>query len=519
MRKILALLALFALAPALMAPTGGIPSTVPQYFKSPAETTAGVIPTRLGYPIGDVLRYGADPTGAADSAAAEQAAINVEAVNGGVVTYEPGTYKTLSTLTLKSNVRLIGYGATVNYTGAAQAITSPATGVLLNPGIIGLTINGGATATKLVELFSAYHGTFVDVTLQSASTTSIGLDLLVNTAGGTNADGNRNAVFNNFTNLLIDGTVGTGIRMKGDVTAPTVVTLNSFQNTNFRGGAQTFGIAFDSWADSNRFSGVTRIQLTSPVSAAGIGVVFNSGTPASNVGVYANTFDHLAVDTFGVPAGDARIGVQMNWTKYNNIEFFFQEPVAAGGALVTTANTQSYYVNHIVGGTSNIDVKGKLLSFGGPDNPLLLVGGNGDISTQTVGVEVGLNRTGSGSSYIDLIGDTTFTAYGDRFIRNNAGANASTTWFHRGTGSLALNTQEANAPIVLQSSGGIKFVASDLGIAFFGGSQVGQTAGFGTPTGASVVTNFPGATATLVQTSTEVAELVAILKAYGLIAN
>lgn len=41
--------------------------------------------------------------------------------------------------------------------------------------------------------------------------------------------------------------------------------------------------------------------------------------------------------------------------------------------------------------------------------------------------------------------------------------------------------------------------------------------GFGTPTGNVVINNFPGATATLLQTSETVAEILTILKAAGLI--
>lgn len=46
-----------------------------------------------------------------------------------------------------------------------------------------------------------------------------------------------------------------------------------------------------------------------------------------------------------------------------------------------------------------------------------------------------------------------------------------------------------------------------------------QVTGFGTPTGAAVVANYPGATATLVQTSNTVAEILTILKAAGFIAT
>lgn len=42
--------------------------------------------------------------------------------------------------------------------------------------------------------------------------------------------------------------------------------------------------------------------------------------------------------------------------------------------------------------------------------------------------------------------------------------------------------------------------------------------GFGTPTGNSVIANFPGASATLAQTSATVAEILAVLKSAGIIA-
>jgi hypothetical protein len=44
-----------------------------------------------------------------------------------------------------------------------------------------------------------------------------------------------------------------------------------------------------------------------------------------------------------------------------------------------------------------------------------------------------------------------------------------------------------------------------------------QLSGVGTPTGASIVTNFPGGSATLAQTSAAVAALIAELKAAGVL--
>lgn len=58
-------------------------------------------------------------------------------------------------------------------------------------------------------------------------------------------------------------------------------------------------------------------------------------------------------------------------------------------------------------------------------------------------VQIGTGRTGNGFAYIDLVGDTTYSDYGTRLIRNNSGANATSTLDHRGTGSLFIKTSDA----------------------------------------------------------------------------
>lgn len=54
------------------------------------------------------------------------------------------------------------------------------------------------------------------------------------------------------------------------------------------------------------------------------------------------------------------------------------------------------------------------------------------------------------------------------------------------------------------------------GVGFNGAATSAQVAGFGTPTGAGVIVNFPGATATLAQCSQAIAQLIADLKAKGI---
>jgi hypothetical protein len=66
-------------------------------------------------------------------------------------------------------------------------------------------------------------------------------------------------------------------------------------------------------------------------------------------------------------------------------------------------------------------------------------------------LQVGVSRTDSGYAYIDLVGDTTYSDYGLRLIRNNSGANTSSELLHRGTGVLSINAVEA-APLQLATS-------------------------------------------------------------------
>lgn len=75
-------------------------------------------------------------------------------------------------------------------------------------------------------------------------------------------------------------------------------------------------------------------------------------------------------------------------------------------------------------------------------------------------------------------------------------------------------TTRSNDVIIDNFTGGIT-LSGGLGV--WGANPMGQTTGFGVPTGNAVVANFPGATATLLQTSQTVAELLLILKQMGLL--
>ena len=84
----------------------------------------------------------------------------------------------------------------------------------------------------------------------------------------------------------------------------------------------------------------------------------------------------------------------------------------------------------------------------------LHVAGNARVGADDVTdahLQIGKGATGNRNSYIDIVGDTTYTDYGLRVIRNNTGANATSELKHRGTGALNITTQEA-APIVFNTT-------------------------------------------------------------------
>jgi hypothetical protein len=95
--------------------------------------------------------------------------------------------------------------------------------------------------------------------------------------------------------------------------------------------------------------------------------------------------------------------------------------------------------------------------------------GNND-STATRQLTIGQGRTGNGFSFIDLVGDATYTDYGFRMLRGNGGANSLSILEHRGTGNLEIKTAEA-APIVFETSGSERMRIDSSGNTTFSGSS------------------------------------------------
>jgi hypothetical protein len=136
--------------------------TAPFYAQTAAEAAAGVTPVNYAYTPGDVRRYGADPTGSADSALAIQSALNVTQP----VYLPTGTYLITATLTNGiSKRRIHGDGPALSIlkpTGAIDAIVNTAAinCVLMdNLGIWGdtTTLDGITHATGTAFLGSRFE--------------------------------------------------------------------------------------------------------------------------------------------------------------------------------------------------------------------------------------------------------------------------------------------------------------------------------------------------------------------------
>ena len=72
--------------------------------------------------------------------------------------------------------------------------------------------------------------------------------------------------------------------------------------------------------------------------------------------------------------------------------------------------------------------------------------------SNNVFLEIGAGGSGNHASYIDLVGDATYTDYGLRIIRDHTGANTTSQIAHRGTGAFIFNAAEV-ADIIFKTQG------------------------------------------------------------------
>lgn len=248
--------------------------------------------------IVNVLDYGADPTGSADSTTAVQAAIN--SITRGTVFFPAGTYKTSANLALRSNVNMQGANAKITYTASwANFGTFFSGNNVANVEITGFVFDGLGTfsSTPFANPYGGgnsvgFTNNHTGVQISNGSTnikvhhnTFTGLGRGVLFADSTNADITNNTfltlgnagiyleriTFSTITSNIIRGVLG-NMTVAGDT---------SLANSKFADGIYVQEIQ-QVVIDSNVIENIIRIGIvlegSSPVVTQNTGVVVSNNT-------------------------------------------------------------------------------------------------------------------------------------------------------------------------------------------------------------------------------------------------
>jgi hypothetical protein len=325
---------------ALVASTPCFAQTTPPYTLWGNSTGTGAPEAALPLPAINVLSFGADPTGAADSTMAIQAAINtaynnVDGVPGvpNVVYLPPGKYKISSPLEIRPSGSVILQGAGVGtvispyHSRAIDIIGSNRneTGVFLRDFRIN-GINASESTFGLIYINSIFNAGIEDIAIYCTSNQvangiyiagSGGIkvkDVSVygwDTCGGTNSDVNTGINVNNNSQVSLDnvdvegfnGTNGKGIATGGALVYLDII--SSHVEANFYGyyhgasyGQTTYGRTNIYGGTFSYGAGPAAIEVVSDnlaVHGAGLfygGSAFDIPPPASG-----GAFKNIVVDT------------------------------------------------------------------------------------------------------------------------------------------------------------------------------------------------------------------------------
>lgn len=94
--------------------------------------------------------------------------------------------------------------------------------------------------------------------------------------------------------------------------------------------------------------------------------------------------------------------------------------------------------------------------------------------TGNAGLQIGAGGSGNHLSIIDLIGDTTYTDYGLRIVREGSGANANNGIISRGTGILYMSATDAGSVEFYTSSTRRMQISATGGFGFFGAAAAAR---------------------------------------------
>jgi len=268
-----------------------------------------------------------------------------------------------------------------------------------------------------------------------------GTEQVVNGSFTTDTDWNKNS------NWTISG---------GTANADGTSSSDMNQSTNLPAAGEVFRVSFEITA---RTQGQVRIEYgdaaTDFLSALGKYEYILTATSTDRVRIQCNGSFIGSVDNLSIK----QITSASNQIQKRELGTGAFGPTPVGAYLPLTAGSGSPLTGTLYGTSTNYSGSG--------DYAGSMTLGTG-ASTQEAHLQIGQGRTDSGYSYIDLIGDATYTDYGLRIIRNNGGPNTTSAITHRGTGNFSIGATDS-ASILLRTNNVTALTLSNTQNAIFEG--------------------------------------------------
>ena len=335
------------------------------YAQTAAEISASVTPSNYEYPPYNLLRYGADPTGTADSTTAIKNAHKM----GYVVTYPAGTYKIAT-----SGAISIPCGG---IQGQGQGVT---------------TINYTPASTNNIFTFTCSNGgTFQDFSFQALNVTS-GYSFTITASSGENT-------YTQFRNVVMTGSLagssGISFIAASHWTMNTVkminysadfVTVNNTNNADSGDSSITNCLFWDPTGPSTTAVGVHQLEsgglkiTANKFLGQNIGYELDLGSTSTSVlTITGNSFEQL--NTEGILLQRTSGSAQ-----FYNASIIGNEFLLPSGLGVVSNNTSSFLFN--------LTIVGNTFEVSGGNNSAVYVG---NISNVAVSDNV-FNSTSAGST-------------------------------------------------------------------------------------------------------------------------
>jgi hypothetical protein len=292
----------------------------------------------------NVVDFGADPTGVADSTAAIQAAIDADLSN---VYFPTGTYRTTSTINITGPSPSI-YGVGKRYNVGLHST------ILLDHAGDGIKIfdtSHIATSIENLEIkrSTTYAGQGNNLVFDNLPVGGNSVVSHTNVRRVQVSDGNvgiliRGLIFGTFESMTIQGNT-TGIYFPGDIDPFPASNGTNFNNINiYNTPSGGYGMRFAGNAGRNMFFNNMSIETSSSATS----IYTESGVEAYNI-----VFDGLWLEDIGPMRLEGG-----NWIYFNNCRFATSIDPIDGSAF----GAENVYINGMYGGSANNLITSALVS-------------------------------------------------------------------------------------------------------------------------------------------------------------